>query len=335
MRKGLGRGGAWAAVVTTILSTDDVAPQEREGFWRQALSETFVPMTVGAVTGDRFGGFLRSAWLGRLMVAEVASTAQDIQRTSREISRTDAAYLQIATVYRGAATVAQDGREAALGAGDFAVSETTRPFRWSFGGDWDVGAFTLPRGSVGLSEAESRLLTARRLDGQAGITGVVSRFLRDLAHHADSLSGAQSERVLADLGDLVVTLLGDWADDSEVVRSSLQRSLLLRIKDYIECRLADPTLGPAEIAAAVNISTRYLHQLFAGEHRSVSQYVRGLRLERCRRDLLDPRLADQSVATIAFRWGFGDLSSFNRAFRATFGATPREVRARPSASARR
>jgi AraC-like DNA-binding protein len=110
---------------------------------------------------------------------------------------------------------------------------------------------------------------------------------------------------------------------------------MLRIKDYIECRLADPTLGPAEIAAAVNISTRYLHQLFAGEHRSVSQYVRGLRLERCRRDLLDPRLADQSVATIAFRWGFGDLSSFNRAFRAAFGATPREVRARPSASARR
>jgi AraC-like DNA-binding protein len=319
-------------VVTTILSTDGVARGEREAFWRQALSETFVPMTVGAVTGDRFAGFLRSAWLGRLMVAQVASTAQDIQRTSREISRTDAEYLQIATVYRGAATVAQDGRQAALGAGDFAVFETTRPFRWTFAGDWDVGAFTLPRGSVGLSEAESRLLTARRLDGQTGITGVVSRFLRDLARHADSLSGTQSERVLADVTDLVVTLLGDWVDGSEAVRSSLQRAMMLRIKDYIDRRLADPTLGPAEIAAAVNISTRYLHKLFAAEHRTVSQYVRGLRLERCRRDLLDPRLADQSVATIAFRWGFGDLSGFNRAFRAAFGATPREVRAPPCAS---
>ena len=321
--------------MTTILSTDGMAHGEREAFWRQALSETFVPMTVAAVTQDRFGGLIRSDWIGRLMVAEVASTAQDIQRTSREISRTDAAYLQIATVYRGVGRVAQDGREAVLGTGGFAVFETTRPFRWTFGGDWDVGAFTLPRGSVGLSEAESRLLTARRLDGQSGITGVVSRFLRDLGRHADSLSGSQSERILADLGDLVVTLLGDWADDSEVGRSSLQRSLMLRIKDYIECRLADPTLGPDEIAAAVNISTRYLHQLFAGEHRSVSQYVRGLRLEQCRRDLLDPRLADQSVATIAFGWGFGDLSGFNRAFKAAFGATPREVRARPSASARR
>jgi AraC-like DNA-binding protein len=330
-----GRGGAWGAVVTTILSTEGLACGEREAFWRQALSETFVPMTVGAATGDRFGGCIRADWIGRLMVAEVAATAQDVQRTRREISRTDAEYLQIGMVYRGAARVVQDGREAVLGAGDFAVFETTRPFRWTFGGDWEVGAFTMPRGSVGLSEAESRRLTARRLDGRTGITGVVSRFLRDLGRNADRLSGAQSERVLADLTDLVVTLLGDWVDGSEVVRSSVQRALIFRIKDYIDRRLADPTLGPAEVAAAVNISTRYLHQLFAGEQRSVSQYVRGLRLERCRRDLLDPRLADRSIAAIAFGWGFGDLSGFNRAFKAAFGATPREVRAQPSGGARR
>jgi AraC-like DNA-binding protein len=321
-------------VVTTIVSTDGVAPGEREAFWRQALSETFVPMTVGAIPQDRFQGRIRADWIGRLLVAEVASTAQDVQRTRREIGRSDAAYLQLGMVYRGAARVVQDGREAVLGPGDYTIHETTRPFRWTFGGDWEVGVFTLPRGSVGLSEAESRRLTARRLDGQGGITGVVSRFLRDLGTNADQLSGAQSERVLADVTDLVVTLLGDWADDSEGVRSSLQRSLLVRVKDYIDRRLADPTLGPAEIAAAVNISTRYLHKLFAAEHRSVSQYIRGLRLERCRRDLLDPRLASQSIATIAFGWGFGDLSSFNRAFRATFGATPREVRGQRSEHAR-
>jgi AraC-like DNA-binding protein len=318
-------------VVTTILSTEGLARGEREAFWRQALSETFVPMTVGKVPQDRFGGRIRADWIGRLLVAEVASSAQDVRRTRREISRSDAEYLQLATVGRGVGRVTQDGREAVLGPGDAAVFETTRPFWWTFGGDWDVGVFTLPRTSVGLSEAESRRLTARRLDGRAGITGVVARFLGDLARHGDRLSGSQSERVLADVTDLVVTLLGDWADDSEVVRSSLQRSLLVRVKDYIDGRLADPTLGPAEIAAAVSISPRYLHQLFAGEQRSVGQYVRGLRLERCRRDLLDPRLADRSIAAIAFGWGFGDLSGFNRAFRAAFGATPREVRARPSA----
>ena len=65
MAKQPGCGGAWDAVVTTILSTDGVARGEREGFWRQALSETFVPMTVGAVTQDRFGGSIRAEWIGR------------------------------------------------------------------------------------------------------------------------------------------------------------------------------------------------------------------------------------------------------------------------------
>jgi len=89
-----GRRGVCGAVVTTILSTEGLARGEREAFWRQALSETFVPMTVGEVPEDRFQGRIRADWIGRLLVAEVASTAQDVQRNRREIGRTDAEYLQ-------------------------------------------------------------------------------------------------------------------------------------------------------------------------------------------------------------------------------------------------
>ena len=83
------------------------------------------------------------------MVAEVASTAQDVQRTSREISRTDDEYLQIAMVSRGVGRVAQDGREVVLGPGDYAIHETTRPFRWTFGGVEEVGVFTCLAGRLG------------------------------------------------------------------------------------------------------------------------------------------------------------------------------------------
>ena len=215
--------------------------------------------------------------------------------------------------------------------GDCAAYETTRPFQWIFDDDWDAWVFTFPRKSVRLSEAERRLLTARRLDGREGITGVVSRFLLDLARNSELLSGEQAERVLASCTDLVMTLLSDVAGDSDAVRSSVQRSLMFRIKDHIDRRLADPGLCPDQIAAAVSISTRYLHKLFAAEHRTVSEYIRGLRLDRCRRDLLDPRLAGSSRSpAIAFRWGFGDLSGFIRAFKVAFGASPRDVRKAPS-----
>jgi AraC-like DNA-binding protein len=313
----------------TILTTGDLAPQERETFWRQAMSETFVPLTVGEVSEDCFKGFIRANWIGRLMIAEVASTGQDIQRTQRLIRRADAEYFQLAIVAHGTGRVVQDGRQAVLHPGDCAAYETTRPFRWTFDDEWDAWVFTFPRQAVRLSEAERRLLTARRLDGTAGITGVVSRFLLDLGRNNEVLSGEQSEAVLAQSADLVMTLLSPMAGHNDAARSSVQRSLMFRIKDYIDRRLADPELSPPEIAAAASISTRYLHKLFSAEQQSVSEYIRQLRLDRCRQDLLDPCQADQSISSIAFRSGFGDLSGFTRAFRATFGVSPRDVRGHP------
>jgi hypothetical protein len=102
-------------------------------------------------------------------------------------------------------------------------------------------------------------MSAQRLDGNAGLTGVVSRFLLDVARHSTALPTGQSERVLAHASDLVITLLSSGLRDTDAVRGAVQRSLILRIKDYINQRLWDSTLGPVEVAAAVNISTRYLH----------------------------------------------------------------------------
>ena len=55
----------------TILSTEGLPLKEREAFWRQAMSETFVPLTVGEVGEDRFEGSIRANWVGRLMIAEI------------------------------------------------------------------------------------------------------------------------------------------------------------------------------------------------------------------------------------------------------------------------
>ena len=235
-------------------------------------------------------------------------------------------FRSVAIVAGGTGRIAQDGRQAVLHPGDCVLYENTRPFQWLFDSDWDVWVFSLPSESVRLSDTERRLISARRLDGTIGLTGVVSRFLLDLARHGEDLPAEQSERVLAHASDLVVTLLGDRLDDSTRARGAVQRSLMLRIKDYIHQRLRDPALVPAEIAAAVNISTRYLHKLFEADHQTVSLYIKGLRLDRARQDLLDPRLAGRPISTIAYSCGFGDLSGFNRAFKQAYAVSPRELR---------
>ena len=67
-------------------------------------------------------------------------------------------------------------------------------------------------------------------------------------------------------------------------------------------------------------------KLFEAEHHTVALYIKGLRLDRARRDLLDPRLAGRPISAIAYACGFGDLSGFNRAFKQAYAVSPNELR---------
>jgi len=256
-----------------VVNTDDLQPNERGAFWRHVLADTFAPVVVRTRADADVAGSVRGHWAGRLLVTDVRGTEQEHHRTPRLIRTADNAFFQVAIVAEGIGRLEQDGRQAVLRPGDCVLYENTRPFQWKFDSDWDVWVFSLPSDTVRLSESERRHISARRLDGSTGLTGVVSRFLLDLARHSEDL-----------------------------------------------------TAGPAEIAAAVNISPRYRHKLFEAEHRTVSLYIKELRLDRARRDLLDPRLTGQPIAAIARACGFGDLSGFNRAFKQAYAITPRELR---------
>jgi len=50
------------------------------------------------------------------------------------------------------------------------------------------------------------------------------------------------------------------------------------------------------------------------------------RLERCSTALRDPHQRRHNISEVAYRWGFNDLSYFNKAFRGQFGMTPGDWR---------
>ena len=109
----------------------------------------------------------------------------------------------------------------------------------------------------------------------------------------------------------------------------------MRIHAFIQEHLGDPELSPAAIAAANHISLRLLHKLFQEQGQTVAGWIRARRLERCRRDLLDPAQAACPVAAVAARWGFRSAIHFSRLFRATYGLPPHEYRLCHSGSGHR
>jgi AraC-like DNA-binding protein len=129
------------------------------------------------------------------------------------------------------------------------------------------------------------------------------------------------------LCDLIAVTIGTTRDAAAAAEGRGLRAARLRaIKEDIEAHLAYDDLSPAAVARRQKISDSYIRKLFEGEGTSFSAFVLGRRLTRAHRMLSDRRRADQSIASIAFATGFGDLSYFNRTFRRAFGATPSELR---------
>jgi AraC-like DNA-binding protein len=254
------------------------------------------------------------------------TSGQDIHRTQRHVNRSPAEFFQFAVMGDGVGRMSQDGRQAVLRPGDALIYETNRPFDSLFDRAWSLWVFAFPTEVIPLSPEERRLLTARRLDGNSALTGVVTRYLMDLAHHSQELSAGNPQRLVQHASDLIVSLLSEGIEPTDTTRGCIQRTIMLRVKDYIDQHLDDQALTPPEIAASAGISTRYLHKLFESEGQTVSEYVRDRRLDWVHHALLDPGRANLTISTIAMHAGFGDVSGFNRSFRSRYGVTPRELR---------
>jgi len=102
-------------------------------------------------------------------------------------------------------------------------------------------------------------------------------------------------------------------------------TLFDRVVAYIEQSFDDPDLSPASTAAALGISLRYLHLLFAQRGHTAAGWIRERRLAYCREALMNVD-SGLSVTEVALQAGFTDPSHFSRVFRHRFGVAPKQYR---------
>jgi AraC-like DNA-binding protein len=129
------------------------------------------------------------------------------------------------------------------------------------------------------------------------------------------------------ISDLVALIAGAGRDAAAFVENRGVRAARLEAAKSDICRnLSDCGLSVAAVAARQGVTPRYIHKIFESVGASFSEYVLERRLCAAHRLLTNRRLADRSIASVAFDSGFADLSYFNRTFRRRYGATPTEVR---------
>jgi transcriptional regulator GlxA family with amidase domain len=136
--------------------------------------------------------------------------------------------------------------------------------------------------------------------------------------------------VLRNLCGLVALSCGASDEIADHTRGTLHAARLAAVKRYVDQHLADPTLTPASVAAAVGVSVRQLHRLFEPNNISFARYVSRQRLLRCRDAIGGATGSGRSVVDIAFGWGFNSMATFYRAFASEFGGPPATLRAAPA-----
>jgi AraC-like DNA-binding protein len=269
--------------------------------------------------------------IGALNICSIRSNATTVERTARLAHNPVDEYLFLGLQLSGSSVVVQGGREAVLEPGDLAVYDTRRPYTLLNEGGIHQHFFRIPMGLLELPGRVVESLTAVRFDGRRPLARVTGGYLGNLASTGNRLTAQEAEQVAAPSVGLIRALLTAQLLESPLSREHLDNSLEVRVMEYIRTHLSDRDLSAARIAREHHISVRHLYRLMGQSGITLGDWIRERRLEQCRSALADPANTS-TITTLAHQWGFTDLTHFGRAFKATYGLSPREWRAanRPS-----
>jgi AraC-like DNA-binding protein len=321
--------------MTVLFQASGEPSSSRLEHWRQVVDETFGPALLRPPSRTHVPQRLVAGDVGAVRVSELRiaypTTSADrcqAARTPRLIRQSDPEpdRYRVDLLVRRQMVVEQAGREAALEPGDFTVVDWSRPARWATASERAV-SLMFSRALLALPHDEVARLGGVRISGRHGAGALFSSFARQVVAHLDDYGVADGARLGTTMVDLLTAALAARLEREDELPVDIREEALRRhLHAFIEQRLADPALSPALIADAHHVSLRYLYKLFEGRHRGVAGWIRERRLERSRRDLLDPALAARPVSAIAAHWGLVDPAHFSRLFRATYGVPPLEYR---------
>ncbi len=125
--------------------------------------------------------------------------------------------------------------------------------------------------------------------------------------------------------DLMALAIGASRETTEIAQERTLKAA--RLAAVREALARDRDLSIHEVAHRQGVTPRYVQKLFEEEGTTFTACVLDQRLDAARAMLMSPRYARWTIAAIALEAGFGDLSHFNRRFRARFGQTPSDLRA--------
>ena len=299
------------------------APKGRSPASLAATLQQAVSLTAAAVDVGPRALAIKGQNIGRVEIVEAVGACLSIDAEGAAGAAT--AQVSALIMVEGMAEIRQGERSTQLAAGDLCLIRSGRPLQLKLKGAFRIALVGVPEAEFADRFPLWRAALLTPIPADSGVPAVFRDATTSLHRWQDSLGTAGRDG----LADAVLDLMGALVcfavpSNQDCIQQSLyQRD---RIKKVAQLNLRNPDLDVDFIAAAVGLSARQVHRLFADEGTSLMRWVWVQRLEQCRRELGQDESGRRSISDIAYTWGFNDQAHFSRAFRKHFGLAPRDLR---------
>lgn len=307
------------------ITTADQAPGDRSRHWHQTIAEAYFPLDLKFADAERFAGDLKIWDLGDVSLSRLSSEPLEYRRLLQHFKGERDEHYLVTVPLEAEVFFSQCNKDVRCRPGGLILERSHEPYVFSHDEPAQLWVMKVAAAALGGRIRQPDRFCSLQFDVTQGSGGLFVDMLELIPRRIDDMSSELRATVGRQLVELLVLALKDDERTLTSGASSVRSAHLSRIEVFIRSRIGDRDLDPDKIARACRISTRYLHELFRDANQTVGSWIRDQRLEACREALSDPA-RKQTVAEIAYLFGFGDQAQFSRAFKAQFGVPPRDYR---------
>lgn len=305
------------------------------GEWETIIHKEFSNSEVSGIERDFTGDIDVLALPGGIWMGDLRAGMFDVEHDPKGRFRPVRDELMI-VMHRSGATgqLRHRGRQSAVVRGGAVSVDLEKPYLFGYSSHLDQTILKLPRhliaascfDNAGLSRSMNAASSTRLLVSTLDELRLVSASLSMNEATTDRFRRMDLQRELEvlslSLRDLVSFSFGG---DRRIDLRTDPRAQAQLAKDFIEANYWNASIRSEDIAAVLRVSTRRLSKIFEASGTSPAAYLRDLRLDKAT-SLMDTADDAVTMTDIAYRVGFGDISTFGRAFKRRFGYAPSEHR---------
>lgn len=307
-------------------STDDVHPRDRIPYMQDVACRTYVDVECIIEKNLNYCASIESSQLAMLGLSKVTTDPCEVVRTKSNIATSRADDILLSMQIEGTSTLTQDGRDANLLPGHFALYDTQRTYKLKTGNGTKQLVIKIPRSSLEPRLGNISHFTAHSMNAENPISKIAFGFLSLLPTNKSIINTEATRKIAEQAIELLSLAFTHECAHKNKKQTPGQFTTLTRLKSVIESNFTDPDFKPSEAAIRTGISTRYANKLLNAEGSSVESYIYSRRLERCRQILNNPQSSQRTISEISHSNGFNCASHFTKRFKHTYGLTPQEYR---------